>query len=220
VSHRASVRSVRIATAACAVLALSVAASSLRADVIYSNLGPGDTWNAGGSTLIGSLPSSTTTLTVAAAFTPTLSYSVDQVEAVLSSFESPGNNLRFIIHANNSGKPGAELGHVDQLVTAPSPTLVSVGFSGANVTLAAGQTYWLSILNLDATTTNGESGSWVYSDQTGYAYFYSHQGQWFNSSGNTGAYRISGTPAVPEPASLALLGLGGLAGLRRRSMRT
>jgi len=91
-------------------------------------------------------------------------------------------------------------------------------FDLGGVELAAG-TYWIGITPANAYAANGQTGAYQSSigDNGGYqanpagAFGFITQ-----PTGTNYAYRLDGT-GVPAPGALALLGLAGLAGRRRRS---
>ena len=91
-------------------------------------------------------------------------------------------------------------------------------FDLGGVELAAGS-YWLGITPANAFATNGQTGAFqsLIGDASGYQANPSGAfGFITQPTGANYAYRLDGT-GVPAPGALALLGLAGLAGRRRRS---
>ena len=130
-----------------------------------------------------------------------------------------GSAAIFNIYSDASGTPGTLL--ATSPVITPSepfngatPDLTTVDFSSANVQLVAGTTYWL-----DADPTFGGSTSWneTTSGSGNFVYRPVPDGGWLNSPGTLGAFNINGV--LPEPCSVSLLAVSGLAILVRRPAR-
>ncbi|MGC4043383.1 MAG: PEP-CTERM sorting domain-containing protein [Armatimonas sp.] len=197
-----------ILSGALSALCLVALTSGVHADVIYSNLGPGDSfsttvgWNIRGAqaTVLGEV-------ILAASFTPTQNY-------VLSSFELPGfnnngtNSYQFSIVADNGGLPiGAEV--VSPFTSSLSTTFDAVNSFGVSGSVTAGQKYWL-IVGPGAGDTNGVW--WANTTgATGLGYR-AAGGGWTITNDTSPAFRIQGNlaPSAPEPGTLALFALGGL----------
>ncbi len=187
--------------------------ASLRADVIYTNFGVGDTYASDAGLIVthdGQAWSS-----VAVAFVPQSSYYLNSIEVVATDLFTDEAAVSIGVFADNGGQPGGTpieelafggLGQFGQKV----PLLTFT--TQLNPLLLANTTYWIGL--------NASDGSMVVWDQNvtqtrGFMQS-DGSGNWSASSLDQGALRINGTLAspassnsdvntVPEPATWLLL---------------
>jgi MYXO-CTERM domain-containing protein len=193
-----------------ALAVLALAAGQVRADVAFSDFGPGDTFNSGvGWTVAGSGSSIGTLQTDAMQFTSVASGNLTTVELAVG-FVGGSNSFTVTLLTDSAGAPGMAL---ESLALMNVPDNNPSSYTPATVTsvshpaFIAGTKYWLEISPSDPTSDT--EGSWS-----------------FNSIGATGLFTQSGqapgtntlstfavnVAAVPEPSGL-VLGLMGLAGV-------
>ena len=198
-------------------------AARLDAAVIYSNLGPNDSF----STSPGTYPVWNLTsggfIHRAAAFTVPGSQNVQFGSADLGFHLQTGSNSASVtLAADASGVPGSTIESINISLPPPSanPTIVTA-VSNTNPTLIAGSTYWIvASVNFPGTmatwgpnTTNTGGGN---ATRTNF-----QNGQWFAQPPfGQGAMRINSFE-IPEPAACALVafGLVAVVPIRRRSRR-
>jgi hypothetical protein len=175
---------------------------------------------------------------VAEGFTMTQTMSLTSVDIYLSQFQAAsGSNLALSIFSDASGLPGSDLYDLSTNVSGTtSSTPTEATFSGTgSFTLNGGTHYWFELYatNVGSSTGNtvlwnvvGAPGSFNPVNPTGSGATDNGQLRSVNNGGSfTGppstsesraAFELNGT--VPEPASLALLGFGGiLLTVRRRA---
>jgi len=201
-------------------------ASVSRAEVIFTNFGPGFSYNTSlgnivGNDLVGD------NLALGDTFTPTVTAKFGSLDIALSNQFTPTNTdtLAVSLDKNNGGVPGATL---ESFTVLPG----ALGMFGNNnpplvlnsvlmPLLTAGTAYWVTVSDVKGTDSNvwslnstGDMSSTAISADGGTT--------WFAPSGLTpGAYQVNGAVTVtPLPAALPLFatGLGalGLLGWRKK----
>lgn len=212
---------------ACVLASAAVAASgtAASADVLYSNFGPGDTYDlVFGWTLSFGGPLGGDVFEDAVAFNVSGGdYLFDTAEVAVNHFWGP-DLVHFNLHADDDGVPGAILDSTSASgVTPPgehNPPMVAD--FGGDTLLQDGQTYWLA-LRTDETDAHL---SWAFNivDDFELRAWQLNQGPWNpvygepGTDSERGVFRINGT-LVPGPGGLALLAIAGLACRGRRPRR-
>ena len=176
-----------------------------KADVIFSNLGAGDSFTLTSGWVVGNrtTPFGSVTLEVAAAFTPASDAIFTGVDFAAELLGQPGDLTVALLVTGASGTPDAALETFT--VAAPAfPSLVSIA-SSLNPVLNAGTEYWLDILS-DST-----AAWWLDNDQgLGGPVAENQNGQGFvlltDFGGNPPvqpAFRINDDPGTVNPALIS-----------------
>jgi hypothetical protein len=193
-----------------AIALLLTIPSLARADILFSTFGPGDSYDLQGGTSIAG--ANTSYEGFAERFSVPTTSVVSRIEFA-SSFGSPRNFVVQLLADNGQTGPGqSQPGQLlEQFTLVNPPAGIVSADSVVNPILQANQLYWFAVLPGSADTTT----VWNFSDTGvgGYADGQHTPGVWLPSGNTLGnsAFRIDGAAAaVPEPASLALLGTGGV----------
>jgi hypothetical protein len=180
-------------------------AESARADVVFSNLGPDDSWDHGNAYVLrgpfgsGSSPSGGKAMP----FTPDFTAVFTSVELPLGVMLIPGTNYFIVeLRADNDGLPGDVIESFAfedvPYVFSPDQTL-SVGISELNPVLEEGTTYWLAAFPGELDTSGGwnwtsplQTGTWAASSDDGATWELNPFGR-----PEISAFRINGDPTGP-----------------------
>jgi|SRR6516225_2761162 hypothetical protein len=192
-----------------------LAASTSRADMMFSDLGPDYTFNGTGARSVDGVGTGLYQ-TVAAEFTAAISGSVGQIDLGLDNFSAPSLGVTVSVWTVNGNVPGMQLAswtlqNIPNIKAInPSNQVTSLtGLTGPQLT--AGVMYFLSVAPADNTTLAGWNDN--ITNTVGQVYLQNASG---NSLGS-GALPAFDVQTVPLPAAtwLLLSGLGALAVLGR-----
>jgi hypothetical protein len=195
------------------VLLVMAICSPLRAEVVFSNLGPSDTFSDSIGYSIGGQH-------VAGRFTVgPQNYLLSSAEMALTDDNGGANSFSIYVRTDDGGLPGIALADSSVSGVPPyPPTLVTVDFSSSSLQLLAGTTYWLTSEGL-VEPTGGTGGWWANSvGQTGNVARVGSQWMYFPNESST-AFRITGT-AIPEPGTILLASIAVFGAFAHRSHRT
>jgi len=195
-----------------------------RADTVYSTFGSGQTFNtsAGGWALFCNAPSCGAFQDVAAAFTPTGTFTLTQID-VAASYLSGTNGIEVMLLSDASGTPGSileswSLSDLPPFGTSFTPESVTAALP---ITLNSGTQYWVALV-----PSVGGFLTWNFAPTlvgTTDVLGSSTGPNWAADSNQfLPAYDVLGTPvATPEPSSLLMLwsGLLAVCGTRLRRKR-
>lgn len=198
-----------------AVVAICVFISHASAAVIYTNLTPAHTYNAGGGLTID------TTHDVAQAFIAATSGNLSTIEVAVKANPNLVTSTVFhmvLVH-DNGGAPGSVIEDLGSIgVTASSfsdNTYLAVGTSSSHPLLTAGTTYWVEALGIPSSppTFPGTQAYWA-SNATGdttHPNVRFNGGAWSWPGASAGGIQVN-SAAVPEPSTYLML-LFGLASI-------
>ena len=188
-----------------AVLALVAGISDpARAGVVYSNFGPGQSYNSNSEWQVYSDDA------YAMQFAPTTSFTFTDAVIPMISLQGP-NVYDVTLSSDSGGMPGSVLETIalNGVVSTTAPALVTAT-SVLEPTLSAGSLYWLIVWTPSFNTIGGLSMNSIGdlpNNNFAYSNFNYPTGGWhiFNQPIARPAFEIDGVPrSVPEPSSLIL----------------
>jgi hypothetical protein len=193
-------------------LALLALAPVSRAEIIYSNFGPFDSFTTGS----GSVVSSSTDQRPSFGFTPGSNFLLSEVDFVTSiGSASDLNQITISLSNDDGGKPGAVISShefdnaMGILGSLSNPSVILSWFPGldpqAEPALSATNLYWITF---DAPAPGDVSWNSNNQGQFGDSVFL--EGQWQATANTLGALRIEGdeVATTPEPGTLLVFGSG------------
>jgi hypothetical protein len=202
------------------VLSMGISSHAL-ADVIFSNFGPGYTYNVSSGNVVGD-GFDGSIYSEGDSFTPIQNAVFGSLRIALSEVfpGSQGTSLTISLAADSGNAPGAVLeswllapGSLGLLGNNNAPVVLN---SSLNLTLLAGTEYWITA----SLGGMGNAVAWNW-NSTGdmNAHAINDGSGWFSPSGMTpGAFELDSAASVPEPSTLALFGVA-FAGLASRTRR-
>jgi hypothetical protein len=194
---------------------LAGGAGQIKAEVIFSNFGPGDSYDLNHGATIGLAGG--TYIDTAVTFTPIgNSFTLDRIELAVGLANPAGqgfgpNLLDVALTTSVGGFPGSvlEMFHfVDAMGPFTSWNAPLIADSALHPLLSEGTQYWLVASAPDPGTT--AAWNWNTTGDLGAHAQRVNGGSWFFVTPSRGAFRVSGT-AVPEPSTFPLLSLGAVA---------
>ncbi len=190
------------------VLALAVVGAA-HADLAYSSFPfvEGNGWTiASPSSIVGYQ-------SAAMQFNSAVSGDVTSVDFASFGIAGSGNIHFSMFSDNGSGQVGSLLGDWDAHVDTDGVSKIYSSNAPAGITLASGQNYWLGMAAQDDTWN-----AWNMSSSVQGNIAFNFDSAPFYNVDRLSAFAVN-AQAVPEPASMAALGIGVVAVLRRRTKR-
>lgn len=190
----------------CGVVSAFLAVSAL-ADVAYSSFGSGDSYDAAA---LGFDIGGGDSQRVAVQFTSATTGVLDSVEFATRTITS--GDINVLLFTDNFDEVGSQMLAWGETLTAGPSVISKLTNPFPSVVLTAGSKYWLELRPV----TGGMWAVWNENNQglASWAFAETSQGSGYATI-NAPAFRVT-TGVVPEPASLAALGLGALALVRKR----
>jgi hypothetical protein len=197
-------------------LGVVICAGAAGATTLFTDFGPGQTYNTTSGWFIGG-SGTTTPDSIAAPFTPSVTATLDSLDLAVDVFAGT-TSFTVEITADSSGTPGAVLESFSLTGITGTPTVRSLT-SILHPSLSSLSTYWIAVFPGGTTTAGG--WNWNSVGTTGFDFSSNGGSTWSVDSSTTDArpaFDVIGTPTVPEPTTWVLLAapLAAMLWFRRR----
>ena len=197
------------------VIGAVIFAGAAGATTLFTDFGPGQTYNTTSAWFIGG-SGAAVQASVAASFSPSVTATLDSLDLGVNAFAGT-TSFTVEITADSSGAPGAVLESFSLTGITGTPTVRSLT-SILHPSLSSLSTYWIAVFAGGTTTEGG--WNWNSVGRTGLAGSADGGSTWsVDSIDATPAFDVIGTaPGVPEPTTWVLLAapLAAMLWFRRR----
>ncbi len=208
----------RLALSIMVALAILLTTSPIvKAATIFSTFGPSDTYNTANGPAIDGGARGGPGQQVAASFTPGSDYLFDSADfAFVTNLTNQSDTFDVRLMSDSGGLPNTPIESFSvSIPVGPNPAIYTIS-STLHPLLSSGTPYWLAVSPHDTLSF----GAWFFNNQGFIGFAIGPFPGSFTGTANdaTPAFRAEGTAAVPEPATMLLLGSGliGLMGYGRK----